>query len=247
MSNPAYWGESFTDEMKSKGLMLSLEGVGQGLGLTGRTIFTPEDFAVLSMGDLLNRPQLERMAGLGQGYNYYGSSYPGGQPQQTSDWDKFMQFNSVMAPLIGNILGTWIQGRAQVQSSKQMADAFDRMSPEQQEQVMEAYLVEKTLRDQGISTKTDDATFNNMGGMFGQANPSAVNNAYTGAFSNLQNAAGGNAQLLAAFNRSGASVKASSGFSIPSWVLIAGVAAVGYYLYTKKGGSLFGPKGYQRK
>lgn len=223
MSNPSYWGETFGDEMRAKGILLSLEGPALELnrmGMTGRSIMLPSEYQALSLGG----------AELGQGYAYYGSQ----PPQQTSDWDKFMQFNAIVAPVLGNILGTWIQGRYQAQSAQTMAQAFDKMSPEQQTQVMQGYLVETTLRQQGQGGQMDNASYNNMGQMFGMANPNAVSNAYNNGFAGLQQAAGGNAQILAALNQSGAKVKGSAGFTVPSWVLLAAAAAAGYYFFIHK-------------
>lgn len=229
MPNPSYWGEGFTDEMKAKGLLLSLEGPALELSThhmgANRSIILPSDYLAMSLGDLGYNG--------GSGYNYYGSNYPGGQPNQTSDWDKFLQFNAIVGPIIGNILGTWMTTRASQQQTAQMAEMFDNMTEEQQTQVMQGYLVQMSLAKAGKSTADPNAMMN-MQSMFGQANQGNVNNAYNNAFASLTQACGGNAQMLAALNSSGATIKGSGGFTIPTWVWLAAAGGLAYWYFNKQ-------------
>jgi hypothetical protein len=223
-TNP-YYGTSFDDDLRAKAIMSSL-------GVVGSDIQTPGDLL-----ELTRAADQSGMTGLGQ-YSYYGSPYPGAEPQKTSDWDKFMQFNNAVAPVIGNILGTWMQSRAQVQTAQQQKEAaaiiakqMGSLPPNQQSQMMQSYLVNQMLQQQGYQPQMGAGQMNAMQMAFQQMPPQQFNQAYQGAMTNLSQAAGGNAQILAQLNRQGAALRGSASGQIPGWVIIGGLVGVGLVVY----------------
>jgi hypothetical protein len=227
-TNPTY-GEDWDQEMVSKAIMSEIAG--PRLGVEGSEVMTPADYLRLKrarpgLGQYFSQQQP-------QGYQYYGSPYPGAQPVEKSDWDKFMEFNNAVMPALSNVLGTWIQGRYQAQSAQSMADAFKTMTPQQQAQVMEAYMVNQMMAQQGMQPSMNQQQMNNLGMAFNSMPPQQFNQAYGMAMNNMQQAAGGSAGMQALINRTGAQMKAGGGFSIPGWVLAVGAVAVGAFVYVK--------------
>jgi hypothetical protein len=228
-TNP-YYGTTWDDDLRAKAIMSSL-------GVVGSDIQTPGDLL-----ELTRAANESGMSGLGQypptGYSYYGSPYPGAQPQKTSDWDKFMQFHNSMMPALTNILGTWMQSRAQVQTAQQQKEAAIAMSknmaalpPQQQQQLMQGYLVNQMMAQQGGQTTMNPMQMQVMGQAFGQMPPQQFNQAYQGAMANLSQAAGGNAQIQAMLNRQGAMLRGGASGQIPGWVIIGGLVAAGLVVY----------------
>jgi len=158
---------------------------------------------------------------------------PSAQPTKTSDWDKFMQFNAMVAPVIGNILGTWMQGRAQVQSSKQMADAMASLPAQDRDRVMQDYMVKKMLLEQGYSPQqlgTSTQTMNNMGQAWNMMPANQTQSSANNAFAFLQGSMGGNTQMQAMLNKQGAQFGVTGLGSLTKYmvpVLIVGAVVAG--------------------
>lgn len=222
-TNP-YYGTSWDDDLKASALMMSL-GDGASLGVMGSDIQTPEDLL-----ELTRAAEESGMSGMGQ-FSYYGSQTPGGAPVKSTEWDKFMQFNNAVMPALSNILGTFIQGRYQAQSAQTMADAFKGMNQTQQSSMMQAYMVNQMMAQQGLQPQMSQQQMNNMGQAFGMMPSSQFNSAFGGAMGNLGQAAGGNASLLALLNQQGKVLKSSVTGSIPVWAIVAGIVGAGAVVY----------------
>jgi len=164
---------------------------------------------------------------------------PAIQPTKTSDWDKFMQFNNAVAPVIGNILGTWIQGRAQAQSAKTMADALASMPAQDRQKVMQQYMVQNMLLQQGYSPSqlgVSQSNMQNMGQAWNMLPSGQTQSAANGAFAFLQGNIGGNAQMQAMLNQQGAQFGVSGLGSLTKYavpVLIAGAVVAGVIFLPK--------------
>jgi hypothetical protein len=161
------------------------------------------------------------------------------QPTKTSDWDKFMQFNNAVMPVIGNILGTWMQGRAQAQSAKTMADALASMPAEDRQKVMQQYMVQKMLLEQGYSPQqlgVSQSNMQNMGQAWNMLPGGQTQSAANGAFAFLQGGMGGNTQMQAMLNRQGAQFGVTGLGSLAKYaipVLIAGTVVAGVIFLPK--------------
>lgn len=177
---------------------------------------------------------MTRLAQAYTGYNYYGSTSPGTEPQRKSDWDKFMEFNNVAMGAVSNILGSWLQGRAQAQSAQTMADALKSMPPADRQKIMQAYMVQQMLQQQGYQTGANPMQMQQLGQAWNMIPRQQTQQAASGALSFLGGNASGNAQIQALLGQQGARFGVSGAAQWPSWLLpgiaVAGVAVAAIFL-----------------
>jgi len=186
--------------------------------------------AILSQATGLGVARIQEK--LGQTSTY--DPYSGMAPAKMSDWDKFMQFNNAIAPVIGNIMGTWIQGRQQAQSAEQMAKMFESMTPQERSYMMQGYMTQQMLLQQGITPQGyDPMMMNNMGQAFNMLPASMRSSTANNAMQQMLAAAGGNAQIRGMINQQDAQFGAGVNLFILIPVALAGIGLV-YYLATRK-------------
>ena len=164
------------------------------------------------------------------GYPYYGSPAPGMEPAKKTDWDKFMEFHNSMMPAVSNVLGTWLQGRYQVLSAQEMAKAFASAPAASQQQMMAAYMNQRMLQQQGISTPgMNPMMMNNFGQAMNMVPPQQLQSATQGGMNMLMQGTN-NPYLQGLIGQQGAQVSARwPSWALPALLIGGGIAAFMIY------------------